>query len=327
MTASHVHRNAVPAAGSKLAVIGAGAVGSSVAYAALLRGSARTIALYDLKKEKVEAEVLDLAHGSPLASGARIIGGDDITCVQGADVVVITAGAAQRPGQTRLDLAGTNVSILRSLMPQLLEQAPDAVYVLVTNPCDVLTVAALGISGLPAGRVFASGTVLDTSRLRNLLSWMTGVSARSIHATIAGEHGDSEFGLWSSATVGGVPLRECRGADGTLSFTDAALDDLGHQVAEAAYTVIQGKGATNLAVGVSAARIVEAVLTDEHAVLPVSSLLDGYQGISGVAMSIPSVVGRQGVIRRLDVSMDEREQARLHASAEALRAVQESLGI
>ena len=127
--------------------------------------------------------------------------------------------------------------------------------------------------------------------------------------------------------MGGVPLRECRGADGTLSFTDAALDDLGHQVAEAAYTVIQGKGATNLAVGVSAARIVEAVLTDEHAVLPVSSLLDGYQGISGVAMSIPSVAGRQGVIRRLDVPMDEREQARLHASADALRAVQESLGI
>lgn len=314
-------------AGSKLAVIGAGAVGSSVAYAALLRGTARTIALYDLKTEKVNAEILDLAHGSPLASGARTIGGDDITCVRGADVVVITAGAAQKPGQTRLDLAGTNVGILRSLMPQLLEQAPDAVYVLVTNPCDVLTVAALQISGLPAGRVLSSGTVLDTSRLRNLLSWETGISARSIHATIVGEHGDSEFGLWSSATIGQMPLRDFPGPDGTPMYTAERLDALGRDVANAAYTVIQGKGATNLAIGVSGARIVEAILGDERAVLPVSSLLEGVHGIDGVAMSLPSIVGRNGVMGRLDVPMDDHELERLHASADALRTVQESLGL
>lgn len=316
-----------PASGSKIAVIGAGAVGSSVAYAALLRGSARTIALYDVRTEKVDAEVLDLAHGSPLASGARVIGGDDVSCVRDADVVVITAGAAQKVGQTRLDLAATNAQILRTLLPQLLDQAPDAVFLLVTNPCDVLTVAAQSISGLPAGRVFASGTVLDTSRLRNLLSWSTGVAAGSIHATIVGEHGDSEFGLWSSATIGQVPLRQWRGPDGALAFSDEALDDLGRQVAGAAYTVIRGKGGTNLAIGVSAARIAEAILRDEHAVLPVSSVLDDYRGISGVAMSVPSVVGRQGVVRRLDVPMDERETERLHASADALRAVQESLGV
>lgn len=316
-----------PAAGSKLAVIGAGAVGASVAYAALLRGSARTIALYDIKTAKVDAEVLDLAHGSPLASGARIIGGDDITCVQGADVVVVTAGAAQKPGQTRLDLAGTNVKILDSLMPQLLEQAPDAIYVLVTNPCDVLTVAALQVSGLPAGRVFSSGTVLDTSRLRNLLSARTGVSAGSIHATIIGEHGDSEFPLWSTATIGQVPLREFRTADGHAPFTREVLDDLGQQVARAASEVIRGKGATNLAIGVCAARIVEAVLDDEHAVLPVSSLLTGEQGIEGVAMSMPSVVGRGGVVRRLDVPLDERERRLLRASAETLAGVQRGLGL
>lgn len=313
--------------GSKLAVIGAGAVGSSVAYAALLRGSARTIALYDLKTDKVDAEVLDLAHGAPLASGADVIGGDDISCVAGADVVVVTAGAAQKPGQTRLDLAGTNVGILRSLMPQLLEQAPDAVYILVTNPCDVLTVAALQISGLPTGRVFSSGTVLDTSRLRGSLADRLGVSARSIHATIVGEHGDSEFGLWASATVGQVPLRQWRDASGNIALDDEALDQLGRDVAGAAYAVIRGKGATNLAIGVSAARIVEAVLGDERSVLPVSSLMDGYRGISGVAMSVPSIVGREGVLRRLEVPMDDREVERLHASAAALAEVQATLGI
>ncbi len=312
---------------SKLAVIGAGAVGSSVAYAAMLRGTARTIALYDVKKAKVDAEVLDLAHGSPLASGARIIGGDDVTCVAGADVVIITAGAAQKPGQTRLDLAGVNVGILRSLMPQLLEQAPDAVYVLVTNPCDVLTVAAQQISGLPRGRVFASGTVLDSSRLRWQIASALEVSPRSVHATIIGEHGDSEFGLWSTATIGQVPLRECHGEHGLIDFTDDVLDELGREVAQAAYTVIKGKGATNLAIGVSAARIAEAVLRDEHAVLPVSTVLEDYKGISGVAMSIPSVVGIDGVVRVLDIPMEDKELTRLRASADALRAVQAELGL
>ncbi|MCL6422359.1 L-lactate dehydrogenase [Brachybacterium sp. JHP9] len=325
-------RAAQSARSTKLAVIGAGAVGSSVAYAAMLRGSARTIALYDLKTDKVRAEVLDLAHGSPLASGTRIIGGDDISCVAGADVVVITAGAAQQPGQTRLDLAGVNVGILRSLLPQLLEQAPDAVYVLVTNPCDVLTVAAQQIvraydPAFPDGRILSSGTVLDTSRLRNLLSWMTGVDARSIHATIVGEHGDSEFGLWSSANIGQVPLADWADENGERPFDLDRLHALEQEVAGAAYEVIRGKGATNLAIGVAAARIVEAILRDERAVLPVSTPLTDYHGVSGVAMSVPSVVGRHGVERTLDVPMDERELAAFARSADALRAVQESLGL
>ncbi|MCG7310027.1 L-lactate dehydrogenase [Brachybacterium sp. ACRRE] len=333
---------AAPPTGGRLAVVGAGAVGSSVAYAAMLRGSARSIALYDIRAEKVRAEVLDLAHGSPLAGGAEITGGDDVACIAGADVVVITAGAAQAPGQTRLDLAGTNVKILESLMPQLLAQAPDAVFILVTNPCDVLTVAADALAGLPRGRVFASGTVLDTSRLRWRLAERLGIAPRSIHATIIGEHGDSEFPLWSSAHIGQVPLRDwtdgagaadAAGAAGSAGAADSPalsreeLDRLGHEVAGAAYEVIQGKGATNLAIGVAAARIVEAVLRDERAVLPVSSPLTGYQGISGVAMSVPSIVGRAGVERTLEVPMDEGERTRLLASADALREVQRSLGL
>lgn len=322
---------AAPARTSTLAVVGAGSVGASVAYAAMLRGSARTIALYDVATAKVEAEVLDLAHGSSLAapstSPARIIGGDDVACVAGADVVVITAGARQKPGQTRLELAGTNVDILRDLLPRLLGHAPDAVYVLVTNPADVLALAAARIAGLPDGRVMSSGTVLDTSRLRWRLAERLGVSSRSVHATIIGEHGDSEFALWSSASIGEVPLRQWPDPDGTRALSDAELGELEREVAGAAYAVIAGKGATNLAIGVAGARIVEAILSDEQAVLPVSTPLSDYRGISGVAMSVPSVVGRSGVLRRLEVPMDDAEQARLEASAAALRSAQRSLGL
>ena len=191
---------------SKLTVVGAGAVGSSVAYAALIRGSARHVALYDIATEKVEAEVLDLAHGTQFTGTSDIIGGSDVSVAEGSHVVVITAGAKQRPGQTRIELAGTNANILKSMLPQLLEVAPNAIYVIVTNPCDVLTVLAQEATGLPPERIFASGTVLDTSRLRWLLGRRAGVSTSSVHAYIVGEHGDTEFPLWSATTIGTVPI-------------------------------------------------------------------------------------------------------------------------
>ncbi|GHG52233.1 L-lactate dehydrogenase [Sinomonas cellulolyticus] len=310
----------------KLVVVGAGAVGSSVAYAALIRGSAREVVLTDIDEAKVEAEVLDLAHGTQFTGASSITGGTDTALAAGADIVVITAGAKQRPGQSRLELAGTNARILERLLPAMLEHAPDAVYVLVTNPCDVLTVAAQSIAGLPAGRVFASGTVLDTSRLRWLLGERIGVSRASVHAYIVGEHGDTEFPLWTCATIGGVPLRDWVGPDGSAAFTPDVLDGLAREVRTAAYRVIAGKGATNYAIGLSAARIVEAVLGREDAVLPVSTVLDGQYGIREVALSLPSVVGAGGVRRVLEVPMDDGELARLSHSAEALRASAQSLG-
>ena len=313
--------------GSKLAVVGAGSVGTSLAYAALIRGSASSVALFDINAAKAEAEVLDLAHGTQFAAKATTVtGGGDIAVTEGADVVVITAGAKQARGQTRLDLAGTNVRILEQLMPQLLEQAPDAVYVLVTNPCDVLTVAAQGISGLPSGRVFSSGTVLDTSRLRWLLARRAWVAVASVHATIAGEHGDTEFPLWSSATIGPVPIRDWK-VNGEQVFTPQYLEETAREVTQAAYKVIAGKGATNYAIGLSGARIVEAVLGDENAVLPVSTVLDGAYGISGVALSLPSIVNRSGVERVLDTPLDSTEHAALHNSASALRDSLTSLGL
>lgn len=311
---------------SKLTVVGAGSVGSSLVYASAMRGVAHTIALYDINTEKVNAEVLDLAHGSQFL-GSKIIGGDNIECVADSDVVVITAGARQNPGQTRLDLAEANVKILSTLLPQLLEQAPDAIYILVTNPCDVLTKAALEISGLPTSRVFSSGTVLDTSRLRWLISQRLGTSARSVHALMMGEHGDTEFALWSSATIGQTPLREWTDEHGQRVFNPRILSELESQVTDAAYEVIKGKGATNYAIGVAGARILEAIFKDQHAILPVSTMLDNYEGISGVALSVPSIVSRNGVERTLEVPMDGGERRSLTASAEALQKVQDKLGI
>ena len=304
---------------TKLTIVGAGSVGTSLAYAALIRNSAREIVLYDIARAKAEAEVLDLAHGTPFTGSSRITGGDDIGLVAGSDVVVITAGAKQQPGQTRLELAGVNAGILERLLPRLVELAPDAVFILVTNPCDVLTAVAERLVDLPAGRIFSSGTVLDSARLRWLVAEAAGLAPRSVHALIIGEHGDTEFPLWSTATIGQVPLSEWRDEAGTLLFPRERLETLTNDVVNAAYKVIAGKGATNYAIGLSGARIVEAVLQDERCILPVSSVLHGYRGIDGVALSVPSIVGAGGVQRVLQTHLDAREEGLLQHSAQALR--------
>ncbi|WP_347345285.1 L-lactate dehydrogenase [Microbacterium sp.] len=309
---------------SKLTVVGAGSVGSSVAYAALIRGSARHVALYDINTEKAEAEVLDLAHGTQFTGSSDIVGGSDLSVVEGSHVVVITAGAKQKPGQTRIELAGVNAGIMKSMMPQLLEAAPNAIYVIVTNPCDVLTVLAQETTGLPPERIFASGTVLDTSRLRWLLGQRAGVSAQSVHALIVGEHGDTEFPLWSSASIGTVPILEFEPATGGRMTVDE-LDRVAVDVRDAAYKVIQGKGATNYAIGLTSARIAEAILDDEHAVMPVSPVLHGYHGIDGVALSVPCIVSSAGAVPIAGTPYSASELGLLRRSADALRQVADSL--
>ncbi|MFG6444293.1 L-lactate dehydrogenase [Microbacterium sp. P06] len=309
---------------SKLTVVGAGSVGSSVAYAALIRGSARHVALYDIATAKVEAEVLDLAHGTQFTGTSDIIGGSDLSVVEGSHVVVVTAGAKQKPGQSRIELAATNAGILRTMMPQLLQAAPDAIYVIVTNPCDVLTVLAQEATNLPASRIFASGTVLDTSRLRWNLAKRAGVSTSSVHAYIVGEHGDTEFPLWSRATIGTVPILEWE-APGHPKMTADELDSIAIDVRDAAYKVIQGKGATNYAIGLSSARIVEAILSDEHAVMPVSTVLTDFHGLSGVALSVPSIVSASGAVPIPETSFSDHEHELLRRSAEALETVAQSL--
>lgn len=310
---------------TKIGIVGAGSVGTSLAYAAMIRGTSTDIALYDLQTAKVEAEALDLSHGQMFAPGVRVEGSDDVAVLKDADIIFVTAGAKQKPGQTRLDLAGANTAILKSLMPQLVQQAPQAVFVLVTNPCDVLTVVAQQITGLPHQRIMSSGTVLDTSRLRWLIGSEAQVNTSSVHAYIIGEHGDSEFPVWSSASIGQVPLSEWE-VDGHRPFTPERLDELKDQVVNAAYRVIEGKGATNYAIGLAGVRIAEAVLKDQQSVLSVSTVLEDYYGVSGVALSVPSVVGGTGVGQQLRIPMGEPEKQQLRASAETMRASLRDLG-
>jgi L-lactate dehydrogenase len=316
-----------PAAGTaKIAIAGPGHVGVTLAYACLIRGTGKTIALYGRNAEKVRAEVADLQHGLQFVPMATVAGSDDVEVCRDADVLVLTAGVPPRPGQRRLDLAAGSVAICRDLLPRLLEVAPRAVLVIVTNPVDVVTYAALKISGLPHHRVLGSGTVLDSSRLRSLIARHCGVAVQNVHAYIAGEHGDSEIPLWTSATVGGVPLLRWEDAE-RPPITAAEGDGLRRQVVQAGYEVLHGKGYTNYAIALATARVIEAVLYDEHQVLPVSSLLTGYARISDVCLSVPSVVGRAGVLRALPVPLSEDEREALQHSARTVRAVLDKLGL
>ncbi len=309
----------------RIAIVGAGSVGANLAYASLIRGVASQVALFDLNVAKVEAEVLDLNHGLQFVPPATVVGSDDIAVCADADVVVITAGAKQKPGQSRLDLADANVRIFRQLVPALLEVAPDTLLLLVTNPVDVLTYATLTFSGLPPERVLGSGTVLDTSRLRQHVARHCGVAVHNVHAYIAGEHGDSEIPLWSSATIGAVPLLDWSTPD-RPALDGPARDRIFRDVVTAAETIIRGKGATNYAIGLAGARILEAILRDEQAILPVSSLASG-DGLEDVCLSLPSIVGRAGLAGSLPVPLSDDEFAGLRASADTVRGVIGSLGL
>lgn len=308
---------------SSLAIVGAGAVGATMAYAALLRGVARRVAIYDINAAKVRAEALDLAHGIQFMPMAEVVGSDDIEVCRGAEVIVVTAGAKQQPGQTRMELAASTVGLMKKIIPDLVAVAPNATFIMVTNPVDVVTYAALKLSGLPANRLFGSGTVLDSSRLRYLVAQATGVAVQNVHAYMAGEHGDTEIPLWSSASIGGVPLLEWEAQTGHLG--GAERDQIAHRVVNAAYEIIEGKGATNLAIGLSTARIIEAVLGDQHRVMPISSLQRGAYQLDGVALSLPTVISAAGAGDVLEVPMAVNELLGLQSSARTLREAADSL--
>ncbi|MFY0529341.1 L-lactate dehydrogenase [Archangium gephyra] len=310
---------------NKIAIIGAGSVGATIAYAAMIRGVAKQLALYDINRAKVDAEVLDLNHGLQFMPMATLEGSDDINVCAGADVVVITAGAKQKQGQTRMELAGANVELCRSLVPRLLKVAPDALLLVVTNPVDVLTYVVQKLSGLPSRRVFGSGTVLDSSRFRYLIARHLNVAVQNVHAFIAGEHGDSELPLWSLATVGAVPLMQWS-APGHSRLTEEDRTRIFDNVRNAAYQIIRGKGATNYAIGLATTQILEAVLNDEQRVLPVSSRLEGYLGISDVCMSVPSIVNCTGVETVLEVPLNDTEREGLKRSADTIRQAIRTLG-
>ncbi len=320
------HRHEPARRSNKVGIVGAGRVGTTVAYAALIRGLAKQISLYDPTASRVAAEVLDLNHGLMFVPMASVEGSDDIQILAGADVIVFTAGATHRPDQTRMDIAQSNAAICRNLLPQIQQVAPNALILMVANPVDVLTEVALQITGHDCACVFGSGTVLDSSRFRFLLAKHFGVSVQSVHAYIAGEHGDSEIPLWSSANIGNVLLDQWNVSGYGRPLSETEKHELFENVKTAGHQMLVGKGATNFAIGLASVSILEAIFHDEGRVLPVSSRVHDYHGISGVCLSVPAIVDRCGVESVIPLPMTAAEIAGLQASANRIRDVVNSLG-
>lgn len=302
----------------RVAVVGVGNVGATFAYALLLNGLATEIVLIDVNRARAEGEAMDLNHAVPFARPTRIWAGDYTDCA-GAAVTIIAAGAAQKPGETRLDLVKKNAAIFRQIVPEVARHNPNGILLVATNPVDVLTYTAWKLSGLLAQRVIGSGTILDTARFRYLLSQHFRVDPRSVHAHIIGEHGDSEVPLWSLANIAGMRLPAFCAAHG-LVHDQAAMDDIFRQTRDAAYHIIERKGATYYAVAAGLMRIVEAILRDQSTVLSVSSLIEEYYGISDVCLSLPTVVDRGGVERVLRLELSPEEVEGLRQSAQVLKA-------
>ncbi len=310
---------------TRVAVVGTGAVGSTFAFSLLLSGVAAEIVLIDANARKAEGEAMDLMHAVPFARTARVWAGSIEDCA-GAAITVISAGAAQKPGESRLDLVRKNAAIFGEIVPAVAGANPDGIVLVATNPVDVLTYLTYRISGLPSSRVIGSGTILDTARFRAMLADHYGVDPRSVHAWIAGEHGDTEVPLWSLANIAGMPLADFASANG-LGHDPASLQGIFEATRDAAYQIIERKGATYYAVAAGLMRIVEAILRDQSTVLSVSSLISDYYGIDDVYLSVPAVVGRGGVERPLRLALSAEEASGLRRSADLLRETIASLGL
>lgn len=307
----------------KVAVIGAGNVGATFAYALVLNGLVGEIVLIDIDRQRAEGEAMDINHAVPLSNPVRVWAGDYSDCA-GADVVVVTAGTAQRPGETRLDLVKRNADIFADIIPSITEYNETGILLIATNPVDVLSYVAWKVSGFPSKRVIGSGTVLDTARFRYLLGEYLGVDPRNVHAYVVGEHGDSEVPVWSLTNVAGMRLQDyCRRQE--FSIGDDTRERISHQVRDAAYEVIERKGASYYAVGVALTRIVESILRDQHTVLSVSNLVTGSYGIEDVYLSLPAVIGSAGVERVVYLDLDQAETDALRESAALLRGVLDEL--
>jgi len=307
----------------KVAVIGAGLVGATSAYAMIISGMCSELVMIDVNKDRARGEMLDLMHGASFVKPVKITAGDYKDAAN-ADIVLIAAGANQKPGENRLDLVIRNTEVFKEIIPRICAVCPDALLLVVTNPVDILTWVTLKVSGFHPSRVIGSGTVLDSSRFRRVLSDYLGLAAISVHAHIIGEHGDTEVPVWSLANVAGVPLAEFKRTVGN-NIQPLDKDRLFWEVKNAANEIISGKGATYYAIGLAVRRIMEAVLRDENSILTVSSLLEGVHGISGVCLSLPSIVNASGVSGVLELPIDDGERQQLLRSAETIKSVIDGL--
>ncbi len=304
----------------KISVIGAGFVGATTIYALMLGGLCEELVIVDINKDKAIGEAMDISHGAAFVKPVKVISGT-YEDTRDSDIVIITAGAAQKPGETRLDLVNKNIGIFKTLIPEIVKQSPDSILLVVSNPVDILSYVTYKLSGFPRERVIGSGTVLDTSRFRTLLAEYLDVDARSIHGYIIGEHGDSEIAAWSLTNIAGVNLEEyvniTQQGKGDLSF----MEYIPMSVKNAAYEMINTKGYTNYAIALAVRRICEAITGDEKAILTVSSLMEGEYGLSGLYIGIPSIVGKEGIRKVIEVPLKEKEREDFISSANKMKEI------
>ncbi len=310
---------------SKVAIVGAGSVGTTLAYSLLIRGLVSQIVLIDSDKERVEGEAMDLSHGLPFVEPVEIRAGEYSDC-ENADIVVITAGSARKSGQSRLGLAGENFTLMRQVVSKITEYNRKCILLMVSNPLDVMTYAALKLSGFPMNRVFGSGTILDTARLRYALGEYLGVDSRNVHAYIIGEHGDSEVPVWSLANVAGIRLKDycplCK-----LPYDNELFNQLFLKVRNSGQEIIQKKGKTTYGIGLSLTKIVESIIRNENSILTISCYLENYYGVSDVCLSVPVVINRDGIKELIPLPLNENEQAEFRKSADIVKEINKSLGI
>src|SRR5512145_166514 len=306
----------------KTGIVGSGFVGATAAYALVMRGVGRRLVLVDQNRARAEAEADDIFHAVPFANPLEVTAGE-YADLAGCRVVIVSAGVGQKPGETRLQLLGRNAQVFKQVIPNILQHAPDAILLIATNPVDVMTHIAARYAeelGVPSSRVIGSGTTLDTARLRSLIGRHLHVDSQHIHAYVLGEHGDSEVIPWSLVTVGGIPLEEfCTNGDISICPDDyAAIDE---KVRRAAYNIIAGKGATYYGIGSAIARIVEVILQDERSLLSVCTPTEDVAGVKAVTVSLPNLVGGEGIIKTFFPNLNETETVALRASAEVVRLV------
>ena len=303
----------------KIAIVGCGFVGAASAFAVMQSGLFSEMVLIDVDPDKAEGEALDISHGLPFAKPMQIYSGsyDDLS---DANIIVVTAGAGQKPGETRLDLVKKNVGIFKTIIPEIASRNKDGILLIVANPVDVLTYAAAKLSCYPENRVFGSGTVLDSARLKYLLGEHLNVDSRSVHAYIIGEHGDSEIVAWSSANVSGIPLNSFCEMRGHFNHEEAMIK-IAETVKNSAYEIIEKKRATYYGIAMSVKRICEAIVRDEKSILPVSGIQHGSYGIKDIALSLPAIVGKDGIEDNVPIQLSDTEIAELQKSAGTLKSV------
>lgn len=313
---------------NKISIIGTGSVGSTIAYTLTVMGLATEIVMIDINNEKALGEALDIRQGTPFCSACSVYAGDYRDAAN-SDIVILTSGIARKPGQTRLELAQTNVNITKSIIPEITKYAPNAIYIIVSNPVDILTYTFLKLSGIPESHIIGSGTILDTARLRSRLSEYYNINQGNVHAYVFGEHGDSSFIPWSVANISNVPIRDCGKLILTpgLSSPELDFDEVEQYVRKSGGRVIARKGATFYAVSVSVCHICKCIFDGMDTTMTVSTMMHGEYGVSNVCLSTLNMIGHDGIRGKVNVPLTDEEVAKLRHSADTLKEVINSLSI